>query len=48
MQILLEHLGLNREDVIAFGDGLNDVEMIEFANIGVAMGNDVKKIKVKA
>ena len=27
------------EDVIAFGDGLNDVQMLEFAGVGVAMGN---------
>lgn len=38
--------GIAREEVMAFGDGGNDVEMIEYAGIGVAMGNalpDVRK-----
>ncbi len=48
MQKILDHLGLKREDSIAFGDGPNDFEMIEFANIGVAMGNAVEELKIKA
>ena len=35
---LIEHEGANIDDVIVFGDGPNDVEMIERANIGVAVG----------
>ena len=31
--------GIDRENVIAFGDNYNDIEMIEFAGIGVAMKN---------
>ncbi|WP_062517347.1 HAD hydrolase family protein [Demequina gelatinilytica] len=34
---VVERLGLAREHVIAFGDGLNDVEMLEYAGIGVAI-----------
>lgn len=34
---VVEHLGLDREDVIGFGDGLNDVEMLEYAGVGVAI-----------
>ncbi len=45
MQILLEHLGMERKDCIAFGDGPNDLEMIEFAHMGVAMGNAVSELK---
>lgn len=35
----LAHLGLTREQTIAFGDGGNDVTMLQYAGIGVAMGN---------
>ena len=35
----LAHLGLTREQCIAFGDGGNDVTMLDYAGIGVAMGN---------
>lgn len=31
--------GISREEVMAFGDGGNDIDMLEFAGIGVAMGN---------
>jgi hydroxymethylpyrimidine pyrophosphatase-like HAD family hydrolase len=34
-----ERLGVRREDVLAIGDGTNDVEMLRWAGRGVAMGN---------
>ena len=34
---LCEHLGIDRVDVVAFGDALNDVEMLRWAGHGVAM-----------
>ena len=36
---LLEVLGLDREQMIACGDGYNDLTMIETAGLGVAMAN---------
>lgn len=35
---LIDHEGADIDDVIVFGDGPNDVEMIERASIGVAVG----------
>jgi hydroxymethylpyrimidine pyrophosphatase-like HAD family hydrolase len=37
--------GINNSDVIAFGDGLNDVDMIKLSGIGVAMGNALDEVK---
>lgn len=45
---LLERLGLEREDVIACGDGLNDLSMIKYAGLGVAMGNAQPAVKEAA
>lgn len=45
---MLEIYGLDREEIIAFGDGDNDAEMLEYAGIGVAMGNAVQITKEKA
>lgn len=39
LQKLLEVLGYTRENLIAFGDGYNDVSMLGFAGLGVAMSN---------
>ncbi len=45
---LLAHVGKTMDDAIAFGDGLNDLEMLEAAGIGVAMGNGHAKAKAVA
>lgn len=42
---LCKHLNIDSSDLIAFGDGYNDLEMIEYAGIGVAMGNAVEEVK---
>ena len=46
--ILKEKLGINNNDIIAFGDGLNDVVMIENVGFGVAMKNALKEVKNNA
>lgn len=45
---VLEHLGISIEDTYAFGDGINDLEMIRACGYGVAMGNAVPEVKAPA
>lgn len=42
---LAAHLGLDPEQTIAFGDGLNDLSMLKTAGVGVAMANACKEAK---
>lgn len=42
---LAKRLNIARENIFAFGDGLNDLEMIDFVGTGVAMGNAVESLK---
>lgn len=47
LPLLLQKLGVKREELAAFGDNYNDMTMIGYAGFGVAMSNgesDVKKI----
>lgn len=48
LEKLGEHFGIKREEIIAAGDGFNDLSMIEYAGLGVAMGNAKDEIKRKA
>lgn len=48
IQKLINILGFNLEDVYAFGDGLNDMEMIETVGTGVVMGNAPDVLKQNA
>ncbi|MBU9713116.1 Cof-type HAD-IIB family hydrolase [Evansella tamaricis] len=45
---LIKQLGIKIDEVIAVGDSYNDLEMIELAGFGVAMGNAPDDIKEKA
>lgn len=45
---MAEILGILPQEIIAFGDSYNDIEMIEFAGLGVAMGNSPPQIQAKA
>jgi Cof subfamily protein (haloacid dehalogenase superfamily) len=48
LQRLVTRWGIDRSEVIAIGDALNDIEMIIWAGIGVAMENAVAQVKEKA
>ena len=43
--IILEAIGLKQEDSIALGDSINDLDMIRYAGLGVAMGNACAELK---
>ncbi|MCL6589700.1 MAG: Cof-type HAD-IIB family hydrolase [Firmicutes bacterium] len=48
LQRLVTRWGIDRSEVIAIGDAPNDLEMITWAGIGVAMGNAVDQVKERA
>lgn len=48
LAVLLEYLGIQRDEVMAIGDGVCDVTMIQMAGTGVAMGNSVESVKICA
>ena len=48
IEMLLGHLGCSREELIACGDGFNDVHMVEYAGLGVAMENACEPVKAVA
>lgn len=45
LQVLGEKLGVDREQIIAAGDNYNDLEMLQYAGLGVAMGNAPEAIR---
>lgn len=45
LSILLEKTGIRKEEMIACGDGFNDLSMIRFAGLGVAMANAQEPVK---
>ena len=45
---VVDQLGLKPENVMVFGDELNDIELFDYAGISVAMGISHEKIKEKA
>lgn len=48
IEILLDFLQAKREDTIAFGDAKVDIPMLDYCQIGVAMGNGGEEIKAMA
>ena len=45
IQKFLDSQGLRQDEIMAFGDGQNDIEMLRFAGIGIAMGNAKEEVK---
>ena len=43
-----QDLGIERDEIVAVGDSLNDLEMLKFAGLGVAMGNSEAAVKEAA
>jgi Cof subfamily protein (haloacid dehalogenase superfamily) len=48
LEFLAERLGFSRERTIAFGDGENDVELLEWAGYGIAVDNAHERVKAAA
>jgi hypothetical protein len=48
MRSIGELLGCTRDNMIAFGDGPNDIDMLEYAKVGIAMGNAGELTKASA
>ncbi len=45
---LLNHLQIEKQHTYAYGDGLNDLEMLEYVQYGIAMGNAKEPVKLAA
>ena len=45
---VVEHLGLKPENVLVFGDGLNDLEVFDYAGISIAMGQSHPELQKRA
>lgn len=48
VKILLNHLSISPDEVMAIGDGENDIEMLQLASLGVALANGSEKTKAVA
>lgn len=42
---VLNHLNIDKKDTYAYGDGLNDIEMLQYCHYGIAMGNAKQQLK---
>jgi len=45
LDFLAEHLGFAQERTVAFGDGENDIELVDWAGYGVAVANAHERVK---
>ena len=45
IHMLKDHFHVKQEEIMAFGDNFNDIDMIRYAGLGVAMGNAADEVK---
>lgn len=45
LEKIINLYGIKREEIMAIGDGVNDIEMIKYAGLGVAMDNSSSSVK---
>jgi Cof subfamily protein (haloacid dehalogenase superfamily) len=45
VKVLADYYGFKREEIICIGDNENDLSMIEYAGVGIAMGNAIEPVK---
>ncbi len=45
IQKLCQIIGIDKSQIIAFGDQMNDYEMLQYAGVSVAMGNALDEVK---
>lgn len=48
LKVALAQYGLEAADLLALGDGRNDIEMLVYAGLGIAMGSAPEEVKAKA
>lgn len=48
IKYLLDKINISKENVVAFGDGINDVQLFEYVGYPVAMENACEELKAKA
>lgn len=48
LQVVARHYGVDREEVLAIGDSYNDLDMIKWAGVGIAMANARPEVQAEA
>jgi Cof subfamily protein (haloacid dehalogenase superfamily) len=48
IQVLQRKFGINQSEIIAMGDNYNDIDMLAYAGLGIAMGNAPDEVKKQA
>lgn len=45
IEYLINEMGIKKEEILAIGDNINDIEMLKNAGMGIAMGNSSPQVK---